>query len=256
MPSRRNKKINRWILSIVLVALLAVAGWRVYQWILYRKAKSTHYSAFGISIPNEFAIHGIDVSRYQDIIAWEEVKAMKVGGIQIGFAFIKATEGIGSTDPRFKRNWKKARDNDMPRGAYHFFIASKDGKKQAENFIKRVELETGDLPPVLDVEQLNGVSSAQLKREVRKWLETVENHYKVRPIIYSNVDFYINYLGSEFDTYPLWAAHYYKEEAPRITRSWTFWQHNDGGNVDGIIPKVDFNVFASDSIAFRELLVR
>jgi lysozyme len=39
----------------------------------------------------------------------------------------------------------------MLRGAYHFFIGSKDGKMQAENFINKVELEPGDLPPVLDV---------------------------------------------------------------------------------------------------------
>jgi lysozyme len=256
MPSRRNKKIIRWIASFVAIALLAFVGFKGYQWLRYRKAKATHYAAFGISIPDGYYIHGIDVSRYQDIIAWEEVKAMSVSGIQIGFAFIKATEGIGNTDPQFRRNWKKAKENNVARGAYHFFIASKDGKMQAENFIKRVKIESGDLPPVLDVEQLNGMGGTQLRREVKRWLETIENYYKVRPIIYTNVDFYSNYLGKDFDTYPLWAAHYYEEQQPRIIRSWTFWQHNDQGNVNGIIPKVDFNVFCSDSIAFKDFLVK
>jgi lysozyme len=127
---------------------------------------------------------------------------------------------------------------------------------QAQNFIKRVELEAGDLPPVLDVEQLNGTRPEQLRKEVKKWLETTENYYGVVPVIYTNVDFYKNYLGSEFDKYPLWVAHYYEEQQPRIKRDWVFWQHNDQGNVNGITSKVDFNIFKGDSLEFKEFLVR
>jgi lysozyme len=256
MSSRRKKKIIRWVIYFTLIAFIAFIGWIGYQWLQYRKAKFTRYAEFGITIPDEYSIHGIDVSKYQNIIAWEEVKAMKVGNIQVGFAFIKATEGIDNTDPQFRRNWKKAKSNNIVRGAYHYFISSKDGKLQAENFIKKVELEPGDLPPVLDVEQRNGTNPVLLKVEVKKWLETAENYYKARPIIYTNVDFYKNYLGSEFDMYPLWVAHYYEEQQPRIKRDWTFWQHNDQGNVNGIISKVDFNVFSGDSVSFRNVLIR
>jgi lysozyme len=70
------------------------------------------------------------------------------------------------------------------------------------------------------------------------------------------VDFYKNYLGQEFDDYPLWVAHYYEQRQPRINRDWSFWQHSDKGSVNGIISKVDFNVFAGDSLAFRELLIK
>lgn len=256
MASRKKKKLFRWVIGGTLVALAALFGWLIFShWFAYRKAKFTRYPQFGIIIPNEYAIHGIDVSRYQNIIAWEEVKAMKVQEIQLGFAFIKATEGIGNTDPQFTRNWKKAKENDIVRGAYHFFIASKDGKMQAENFIKRVELTSGDFPPVLDVEQRNGVSKAQLQKEVKEWLEVVENYYHVKPIIYTNVDFYKQYLGSDFDKYPLWVAHYYQHEQPRINRDWDFWQHNDQGNVNGITSKVDFNVFDGDSSDFRSMLI-
>jgi lysozyme len=256
MLSRHQKKTFRGIIYFLVIVLLVFAGRLGYQWWLYAKAKNTHYAEFGIAIPDDYSIHGIDVSWYQDIIAWEEVKAMNVSNIRVEFAFIKATEGIGNKDPQFRRNWKKAKDNNIIRGAYHFFIASKDGKMQAENFIKRVDIEPGDLPPVLDVEQMNGVSAAQLRKEVRKWLATTENYYKVTPIIYTNVDFYEQNLGSEFDKYPLWAAHYYEEEQPRIRRDWIFWQHNDQGRVDGIIPKVDFNVFKGDSLKFKSILVQ
>jgi len=255
MPLRKKKKISKWIITFSIIAFMMLAGWLLYQWLVYRKAKFTRYPEFGIGIPTEYIIHGIDVSRYQSLIAWEEVKAMKVDDIQLGFAFIKATEGIGNADPQFRRNWKKAKSNEIIRGAYHFFIASRDGKMQAENFIKRVELEPGDLPPVLDIEQRNGVSKAQLKREAKEWLNVVEAYYKVKPIIYTNVDFYNQNLGDEFDSYPLWAAHYYEQQKPRISREWLFWQHNDGGNVNGIVSKVDFNVFNGDSLAFKSLLM-
>ncbi|TMI69631.1 MAG: hypothetical protein E6H09_19560 [Bacteroidetes bacterium] len=107
----------------------------------------------------------------------------------------------------------------------------------------------------MDIELRNGVGIEQLKREARKWLETVENYYGIVPIIYTNVDFYRNILGSEFDKYPLWVAHYYEEQQPRIQRNWIFWQHNDQGNVNGITSKVDFNVFKGDSNEFRNILV-
>ena len=257
MPGRRRKKKTlNWITTSIIIAVVALGGWFGYQWWLYRKAKFTRYPEFGIAIPNEYSIHGIDVSKYQSIIAWDEVKAMQVRQVHVGFAFIKATEGIDNTDPQFHRNWTKARSNDITRGAYHFFIASKDGKLQAQNFINRVDLNAGDLPPVLDVEQRYGTTAEQLKKEVRKWLETVENYYGVVPIIYTNVEFYNNYLGKEFDKYPLWVAHYYEEQQPRIKRDWIFWQHNDQGNVNGIISRVDFNVFKGDSNAFRDILVR
>ncbi|HTD93629.1 MAG TPA: GH25 family lysozyme [Chitinophagaceae bacterium] len=255
MSSRGKKQVLRWVVGLTLIAMLALAGWLTYQWVAYRKAKFTKYPEFGITIPTEYSIHGIDVSRYQNIIAWEEVKKMKVHEIQLGFAFIKATEGIGNTDPQFIRNWRRAKSNDIIRGAYHFFIASKDGKMQAENFIKRVDLESGDLPPVLDVEQRYGTSKQQLQKEVREWLTVVENYYHVRPVIYTNVDFYNQNLGSGFDDYPLWVAHYYQQEQPRISRQWEFWQHNDQGNVNGIVSKVDFNVFHGDSVEFKSLLL-
>lgn len=257
MLSRKQKKRFRRILFIVFgILFLSISGWIFHQWLLYRKAKFSHYPEFGIAIPQDYSIHGIDVSKYQSLIAWKEVKAMKIKAIQLGFTFIKATEGTGNTDPQFKRNWKKSKDAGILRGAYHFFIASKDGRLQAENFIDKVKLETGDLPPVLDIEHLNGVPPPQLKKEVKTWLAITENYYGVKPIIYTNVDFYKQNLGSEFDEYPLWVAHYYQLKQPRINRGWIFWQHSDKGRVNGIVSKVDFNVFNGDSLDFENILIQ
>jgi lysozyme len=256
LSAKQKRQTRKFVMAGTAAVLLLISGWLLFQKLRYRKAKMTRYPEFGITIPENYAIHGIDVSKYQSMIAWDEVKAMQVKAIRLGFAFIKATEGIGNTDPHFKRNWKRSKDAGIIRGAYHFFIASKDGRMQAENFIDKVNLEPGDMPPVLDAEQLNGSSSAQLKKEMKKWLDIVENHYGVTPVIYTNVDFYKRNLGTEFDRYPLWVAHYYQPQQPRISRGWVFWQHSDEGRVNGIVSKVDFNVFNGDSVEFKNLLIR
>lgn len=227
----------------------------IKDWWLSRKAQYVRYDEFGIEIPNNFSVHGIDVSKYQQVIDWNSVKNMEVDDVRISFAFIKATEGNINEDRYFKRNWKRTKMANVTRGAYHFFIATKSGKTQAENFIKSVELEAGDLPPVLDVEQAYGVPITLLQTRVKEWLTTVENFYGVRPIIYTNVEFYKRYLDEEFDEYPLWVAHYVNKGKPRIYRDWHFWQYSETGRVNGILSKVDFNVFNGDSADFKRLLI-
>lgn len=250
----RRKKSNRgWRILVALIISMAIIILG-YEWWESRSSRMVKYDAFGILIPESFSIHGIDVSRYQQTIAWDAVREMKVKNIQIGFAFIKATEGIGNTDPHFYRNWKKSKQAGVIRGAYHFFNTLKDGRSQAENFIKTVNLEKNDLPPVVDIEQLNGINPVIVKKELKKWLDMVEYHYKIKPVIYTNADFYSRYLGKEFDSYPLWVAHYYQDYEPRINRPWTFWQHSEEGRVNGILSRVDFNVFNGDSSGFAALL--
>ena len=253
MARRKKPGKKWWILLVVFAAALAFT--LGYDWWLSRKSRFVRYPAFGISIPEDYLIHGIDVSRYQSIISWDAVKQMKVKNVQLGFVFIKATEGIANTDPQFKRNWKKSKQAGMIRGAYHFFLATKDGIEQAENFIGSVDLEEGDLPPVVDIEQTYGVSIPVLKKELKEWLDVIEHYYRVKPIIYTNVDFYSRHLGKEFNNYPLWAAHYFQYDTPRINRQWDFWQHSEEGRVNGILSKVDFNVFNGDSLQFRNILI-
>ena len=252
-----NKSNLGWkiLMGAVFLGLLVMAGFRLYEWWMERKAHFVRYEAFGIEVPTNYEIHGIDVSKYQETIDWESVRAMNVEGIKLHFAFIKATEGNGNEDRQFKRNWKRSREAGMIRGAYHFFISSKSGKTQAENFINSVELQPGDLPPVLDVEQTNGQRSDKIRQRVQEWLTTVENYYGVKPIIYTNVDFYKQILKDDFDHYPLWVAHYLQKEKPRIYRDWHFWQYSEQGRANGILYKTDFNVFNGDSTAFRELLI-
>lgn len=256
MASKAKKNIIwKVFLGVICTGILVMVSFTVYDWWMLRKAKFVRYDAFGIEIPINYSIHGIDVSKYQQLVDWESVKGMDVENVKIGFAFIKATEGNANEDKCFKRNWKKTKDAGVVRGAYHFFISTKSGRTQAENFIGSVDLSPGDLPPVLDVEQTYGVAPDKIRQRVKEWLVIVENYYGIKPIIYTNVDFYKQYLKDEFDDYPLWVAHYLQKDRPRIHRPWHFWQHSEQGRVNGILHRVDFNVFNGDSTEFRSLLL-
>lgn len=255
--SRKSKrKIVAYLLVLLLLVLTAVGYWKFTEWQAYQRAVNSRFPAFGIPLPARLPIHGIDVSKYQKRIAWKAVANMEVLGVRIGFCFIKATEGINHVDSRFHQNWREAKQAGIPRGAYHYFIPYRSGIKQARLFLNEVDFQRGDLPPVLDAEKLMGVSPVVFRRELLAWLEEVERKTRVRPIIYTNVVFYQNYLGSPFDKYPLWIAHYYRVDEPSIDRGWLFWQHNDSGRVNGVDAKVDFNVFNGDSASFRSMLIQ
>lgn len=257
--AKAKTKKSRWRYVPFIIAgalcfyIIAVYLLREYA---ENSAKFTMYPGFGIELPSDYAIHGIDISTFQQTVYWPAVTSMQVKDVKLGFVFIKATEGLLNTDRQFKRNWQKAKEQQITRGAYHFFLATKDGKAQANNFIKRVKLEPGDLPPVLDIEQLYGVAPAVMRQRIKVWLQTVEAAYHVKPIIYSSADFYNRYLGKEFNHYPLWVAHYFEQKQPRVNRDWQFWQHSSIGHVNGIKASVDFNVFNGDSAELQEMLIR
>lgn len=253
-PSRKRKPYRS---PVIIAGLLLLLSSSIALWVFNRDEPGfIRYDAFGIEMPAQYEIHGIDVSKYQQRIDWPAIKSMRVGDIQLGFAFIKATEGTRLTDRQFDRNWEEAKSAGITRGAYHFFLPQRDGKEQAAHFISQVRLESGDMPPVLDVEQRYGVPIPTLRKRVQDFLTALEEHYRVKPILYTNVSFYQQVLGPEFDDYPLWVAHYLQKDKPRIDRPWLLWQHSESGRVNGIRGAVDFNVFNGDSTDWHRFLIR
>lgn len=199
----------------------------------------------------QYEVHGIDVSHYQSKIDWEKVAAQS-----IEFAFIKASEGQTYQDSLFQKNWAAIKEVGLKRGAYHFFRPKVPAMEQAENFAEAVQLEAGDLPPVLDVEVMDGVSKIELINNLRTWLYVIEIKYGVKPIIYTNLKFYYQYLAGHFDEYPLWVARYssWKPKLP-AEKEWVFWQYGNKGRLEGIKGDVDFNVFQGGMEELERLCV-
>lgn len=214
------------------------------------------YKHFSIRIPSGYQMHGIDVSRWQSKVDWKRVKRMQVGKVRVSFAFIKATEGTWMRDPQFERNWRGAKEAGILRGAYHFFLPNVSVKDQMLQFSRAVKLKSGDLPPVLDVEETRGMSKGQIQQYTKEFLDLLEKNYKIKPILYTNKDFYKNYFSdvAAFKGYRFWIAHYHVSDFDMPgEEDWHFWQHSDRGNINGINELVDFNVFNGDSLELRGL---
>lgn len=205
------------------------------------------------SYPEGYEVRGIDISHYQGRINWEKLRNASIGDAPVSFVFIKATEGEKLWDDNFNINFSKSKRNDLIRGAYHFFVPGVDPRKQAEFYLKIALLETGDLPPVLDIEKKGDLTPEKLRRDVRVWLDIVEKEYGVKPILYTSYKFKMQYLNTpEFDAYPYWIAHYYIDEL-EYKGKWTFWQHTDCGKVSGIKGFVDCNIFNGTFQELKEL---
>lgn len=261
MSPKRRKKSNRRRninLSIWIIALSLLVLNNYYPLIdLWEKVFPTHYKTykeFGIKIPTQYKVHGIDVSHHQGKINWEMAKSMKDKDISLDFAFIKATEGVAFRDRKFSYNWRKSKSAGFIRGAYHYFNPNKKGESQAKHYIRTVKLNKGDFPPVIDVEAIGKTTSANLMKEVMVFAKKVESHYGIKPIIYTYHFFYKKHFDNSFNNYPLWIAHYHVK-SPNNT-SWNFWQHSDKGRVSGINTRVDFNVFNRDIDKLKMLTIK
>lgn len=191
-------------------------------------------------------VGGIDVSSWQDTVDWAKVKT---AGVQFGIA--RVTHGTGTIDAQFAANWKGMKANGIIRGAYQYFEPAQGGLEQAKLFVSKIQeaggFEDGDLPGVIDVESVDGATSAQTIAEVHNWIDYVESQTNRKPIIYSGSYFWDDHtLGSDFASYPLWGPNYtYDTSVCHLISSawtdWTFWQYSDQGSVSGISGNVDLD---------------
>ncbi len=179
---------------------------------------------------------GIDVSKFQGDIQWTKVKSSG-----ISFCISKATQGTKITDPKFKANWEGSEILES-RSAYHFYVTTRKGKKQAKYFMKSVGEKKWKekLAPVIDIERIDGdVTTEEWHKQLRICLKFVERKWNVKPIIYSSENFYKTYLAESFKEYPVWIARY-RQKGPEM-QSWMIWQYTDSGKVNGIKGNVDLN---------------
>lgn len=208
----------------------------------YRWKPCYGVKSYGVCMPAGDYVHGMDLSHYQGEIDWRRLDDARTGSFPIRFIFMKASEGGDLEDKTFKANFDSARAHGFIRGAYHFYNLKTDPRRQADFFIRHVELDSLDLPPVLDIEQ-KPEDRARFESDVKVWLRRIEAYYGVKPIIYASYRYKTKYLNdSVFDAYPYWIAHYYVDSVA-YKGAWKFWQHTDVGTLPGIEEKVDLNVF-------------
>ena len=264
-PKKQFSFKKHILLPIVLIAFL-IGAWH-YRYALYYLAfqriennesikvssVTTQLRIFDVLQHHKNKSYGIDVSHYQGKIDWDNVAKIQ-DSFPISFVFIRATAGSVKVDRKYKRNWSKSKQKGFVRGAYHYYRPNENSILQANNFINTVKLQKGDLPPVLDIEDIPRIQSMEnLKIGLRKWLNKVEKHYGMKPIIYSGESFYNDHLYIDFSDYTCWVANYnfYVEN---IDKDWNFWQFTDKGSVRGIKEFVDVNIYNGDKKKLLQLV--
>lgn len=235
----RHERALTWLIAFTLIACLALEG-----------------TALGASR------RGIDVSHYQGRIRWGRVA--KTG---VDFAFLKASEGVGVSDPRYRENRARATAAGIKVGAYHFARPSgskkervrDDARREANYFLSVARPKKKELAPVLDLETSGLLNRPQLLRWTQAWLKHVHRKTGVRPILYSGPTFWRDRMNGTrmfAAKHPLWLAHYTRRN-PEVPagqwdgKGWTYWQWTDCGRVRGIRGCVDLNVAASGGSQIR-----
>ncbi len=205
-------------------------------------------------MPDTGYIEGLDISHWQGTIDWSAVAA---SGRK--FAFMKATEDTTYVDATYKTNYAQAKANGLVVGAYHFGRPDStpgSAVAEADHFADTLILASGDLRPVLDLENNGSLSVAALQAWVQAFLEQVYQRTGLRAMIYVSPSFWSTSMGNStwfaangYDE--LWIAHWTTVPAPTVPASnwngkgWTFWQYTSTGTVPGISGNVDLDRYAT-----------
>jgi GH25 family lysozyme M1 (1,4-beta-N-acetylmuramidase) len=204
---------------------------------------------------------GIDVASFQHpngaAIDWSAVRQSGTT-----FAFIKATEGSGYTNPWYAKDYAGAKAAGIYRGGYAFARPSAtagSAAAQARYYVSVNGLASasGDLPPMLDLESNGGLGVAALQSWVTTWLTTVKSLTGRDPVIYVSPYFWRNSMGNStaFTAYPLFIAEY-GVSAPSVPGGWpwwTFWQSSSSGKIGGILSNVDLDQFNGDAAGLARI---
>lgn len=185
--------------------------------------------------------YGIDVSVYQGIIDWEEVKE---SGVE--FAVIRAGYGrhISQEDKYFDMNMENAQAAGIDCGAYWFSYATtpEAAELEADVFYEVIKEYKFEYPVFFDYE-----TSAQFQLTPEESTAIIEAFCKRMESYgyYVSLCSYVNFLNTRiepevFDTYDAWIAHY-NVQVPRFEYSHGMWQYSCSGTVPGINADVDLN---------------
>jgi lysozyme len=220
------------------------------------------WTAINSAQPTQSVV-GIDVSHHNGAIDWSAVSKD-----QVGFVFCKASQGSTFKDPNFKNNIAALKAAGFTFGGYHFFtFQGASPEDQVNNFLDGTidYSQPGTLPPVLDVEWQQGdAANAYITNNkqacidsIKAWIQLVQERTGRVPMIYTNTNFWHEYLGDvpELAACPLWIASY-NAGPPALPTAWneyTFWQFTEQGSVTGISGQVDKSRFNGTATGLANL---
>lgn len=236
------KKTGYWIIGLLAVLIIGFEAYRmVASWLIERKADKEWPTRDLTSGSYSGDYDGIDISKHQGRIHWDELSQVK----KLQFIFIKATEGADIKDPSYDKNINQARKHGIPVGSYHF-LSKAPAPLQFENFRNVVDKDKQDLLPVIDAEDdgTKGLNKEEIQSTLKTLCHLFKAYYGHTPIIYCSESYYKDYLAPDFNGYYLWIASYNHEPVLPGAPHYDIWQFHRHGRVPGIWNWVDLNKFA------------
>ncbi len=193
---------------------------------------------------------GIDVSKYQGDIKFNELKDIDFAIIRIGYGMYE-----NQKDPKFEANYQGFTNKNIKVGIYHYSYAKNPNEalKEAELVLKWLNQRKIDLPVYIDIEDKSQISLGKqtLTSICQTFCEKIkQNGYDAG--IYSYKYFLTNYLDqNKLSNYSIWVAQYNKENT--YTGKYDMWQYTSKGKVAGINGNVDLNLLYNELQAKNEL---
>jgi len=185
-------------------------------------------------------MNGIDISRYQGTINFEQVNKTQE------FVIIRAGYGKENSqiDALFESNYTMAKKAGIPVGCYwySYAVTEEEAEQEAKVFLETIKGKQFDFPVYYDVEEnrtLN-LGKSMVSKIIRKFLTTVESAgYFVGLYMSSSplTDFVEDDIKKR---YTIWVAHYGVSK-PSYTGNYGIWQKSSSGTVNGISGNVDID---------------
>ncbi len=201
-----------------------------------------------LMVHNGNAKLGIDVSKWNEKIDWEEVKDAGVEFAIIRCGYRGSSSGALVLDPLYEENIEGAIAAGIPVGVYFFTQAVNEVEavEEASMVIHLIEEYDVDYPVFLDSESAGGKGradglTAKERTDVHKaFLETIDAAGYETGIYGSK-----NWLNEqvemdEISNYNTWVAEY--AEVPTYEEYYHMWQYTSKGSVPGIHTNVDLNL--------------
>lgn len=241
---------------VCLTALVCIVTPSIHRKLFRRNVGERHYVFVDRLAGKPYSkgnYNGIDVSKHQGVIKWQEVAKDR----KIEFVYIRATMGKNHVDALYRRNIKDARLAGLKVGSYHFLTSKYSVTEQFDDFLSTVKPSEQDLLPMVDVEDgwIKGWSKEQLRDSLMKFSRLVEKHYGRKPMVYSNESFYNAYLAPCFNDYILYVANY--RSKPKINGGGrhSLWQYSERGHIRGIGEYVDLCRF-NEGVKMDDIMLR
>lgn len=202
---------------------------------------------------------GIDVSKFQETIDWEQVAESGVDFVMVRVGYRKSVAGEIVEDECARYNLQEAAANGIRLGAYFFSTAVNEAEAEEEaewvcEFLKGYPI---TYPVVYNCEGFQEESSRQhgLTADERSalagvFLDRIEEagytgmFYAARSELQDNLFWNTDTLEQR---YRIWVAQYLPEVYPKLQNpeysgKYAMWQYTDQGTVPGIRTVVDLNV--------------